>query len=76
MLAPDFAARLDHFAAQPKWLGLRPMLQEPDPALIADPRFRLPLAEVGRRGTPFDILTHPRHLAPMVKAVQATPGLT
>lgn len=75
MLAPDFAARLDHYAAQPKWLGLRPMLQEHDPALIADRRFRLALAEVARRGTPFDILTHPRHLAPMVQAVQATPGL-
>lgn len=75
MLSPDFAARLDYYAAQPKWVGLRPMLQEHDPALIADPRFRASLAEVARRDTPFDILTFPRHLPAMVEALQATPGL-
>lgn len=75
MLATDFAARLAHFRAQPKWVGLRPMLQEHDPALIADPRFRASLAEVARQRVPFDILTFPRHLPAMVQAVQATPGL-
>ncbi|WP_283178856.1 amidohydrolase family protein [Gemmobacter sp. 24YEA27] len=75
MLASDFAARLDHYAARPKWIGLRPMLQEHDPALIADPRFRASLAEVALRGTPFDVLTFPRHLPAMVEALQATPGL-
>ena len=75
MLADDFAARLDHYEVQPKWVGLRPMLQEHDPALIADPRFRANLAEVARRGVPFDILTFPRHLPEMVRAVSATPGL-
>lgn len=75
MLADDFSARLDHYAMQPKWVGLRPMLQEHDPSLIADPRFRRALGEVARRGTPFDILTFPRHLPEMVAALAATPGL-
>lgn len=75
MLSPDFPARLAHYAAQPKWLGLRPMLQEHDPALIADPRFRAALAEVARKDIPFDILTFPRHLPGMVDALHATPGL-
>ena len=75
MLSPDFSKRLTHYAAQPKWLGLRPMLQEHDPALIADPRFRATLAEVARRNIPFDILTFPRHLPGMVDALHATPGL-
>lgn len=75
MLAPDFAARLEHYADMPKWLGLRPMLQEHDPALIADARFRDSLAKVARRGVPFDILTFPRHLPGMVAALRATPGL-
>jgi L-fuconolactonase len=75
MLSPDFSARLDHYAARPKWIGLRPMLQEHDPALIRDPRFRAGLALVARRGVPFDILTYPRHLPEMVKAVRETPGL-
>ena len=75
MLAEDFPERLDHYAAQPKWIGLRPMLQEHDPAMIADPRFRSSLAEVARRGIPFDILTFPRHLPAMIAALHATPGL-
>ncbi len=75
MLAPDFGARLDHYTRQPKWLGLRPMLQEHDPAMIRDPRFRDSLAQVARRNVPFDILTFPRHLPAMIEALQATPGL-
>lgn len=75
MLAPDFADRLAHYRAQPKWVGLRPMLQEHDPSLIADPRFRAALAEVARQGVPFDILTHPRHLPAIVAALQAVPGV-
>lgn len=75
MLAADFPARLDHYARQPKWIGLRPMLQEHDPALIADPRFRASLSEVARRGVPFDILTFPRHLPELLRALRETPGL-
>lgn len=75
MLADDFTERLDHYMARPKWTGLRPMLQDHDPALIADRRFRAALAEVARRGVPFDILTFPRHLPAMVEALHATPGL-
>ena len=75
MRADDFPARLDHYIGRPKWVGLRPMLQDHDPAEIADPRFRRALAEVARRGVPFDILTFPRHLPAMVDALHATPGL-
>jgi L-fuconolactonase len=75
MLADDFPARLAHYAAQPKWVGIRPMLQEHDPSLIDDPRFHPALAEIARRGIPFDILTFPRHLSAIIQAIQATPGL-
>ncbi|MCD1618776.1 amidohydrolase family protein [Salipiger marinus] len=75
MTAPDFAARLDHYAAQPKWLGLRPMLQDHEPALIETPAFHSALAEVARRDVPFDILTFPRHLPAMSAALNAAPGL-
>ncbi|HET7105075.1 MAG TPA: amidohydrolase family protein [Terracidiphilus sp.] len=75
MLADDFPARLAHYATQPKWVGIRPMLQEHDPSLINDPRFRASLSEIARRGIPFDILTYPRHLSALIHAVQATPGL-
>lgn len=75
MLAPDFAERLAQYSTRPKWVGLRPMLQEHDPALITDPRFGASLAVVAAKRVPFDILTHPRHLGPMVRATQAVPGL-
>jgi L-fuconolactonase len=75
MLAGDFLARLTHYSTQPKWVGIRPMLQEHDPALITDPRFRAALAEIARRRIPFDILVYPQHLCAMTQAVKATPGL-
>ena len=75
MLAPDFAAALTRYAARPKWLGLRPMLQEHPPAMIMDPRFQTALAEVARRDIPFDILTFPRHLPAMLDALAKTPDL-
>ena len=75
MLAPDFGARLDAFRTRPKWVGLRPVLQDHDPALIADPRFRDALAHVARRGVPFDILTRPAHLPAMSEALRAVPDL-
>lgn len=75
MLTPDFAERLAHYAARPKWVGLRPMLQEHDPGLIEDRRFAANLAVVAAKGVPFDILTHPRHLGATVRAAQAAPGL-
>jgi L-fuconolactonase len=75
MLADNFAARLAYYSTRPKWVGIRPMLQEHDPSLIMDRRFCAALAEVARRGIPFDILIYPRHLSAMAEAVKATPGL-
>lgn len=75
MQADDFVARLTHYARDPHWLGLRPMLQEHDPALIETPAFRAALAEVARRDIPFDILTFPRHLPAILRAVADAPGL-
>ena len=75
MRADDFPARLDHYIGRPKWVGLRPMLQRPRPAEIADPRFRRAHWPRSRRGVPFDILTFSRHLPAMVDALHATPGL-
>ena len=75
MLADDFPSRLTHYSMQPKWVGIRYMLQEHDPARIADPRFQTALSEIARRRIPFDILVFPRHLDAMIQAVHAAPGL-
>ncbi|MCH4564352.1 amidohydrolase family protein [Halomonas sp. EGI 63088] len=75
MLDERFSARLDHYSAQPKWLGFRPMLQEHDPALIKNPLFRTALAEVARRNIPFDILTFPSHLPALLDVLDDVPNL-
>lgn len=75
MLDADFPARLAHYAAQPKWLGLRPMLQDHPAEFIEDARFRASLGEVARKDIPFDILTRPRHLPALLRAVRVGPDL-
>ena len=75
MLADDFSVRLRHYAAQPQWLGLRPMLQDHPPGLIMDPRFLRALAEVAQKDIPFDILTFPRHLPNILDALSTAPDL-
>ena len=75
MYAETFSDRLDHYRGQPKWVGLRPMLQSHDPSVIADPRFRNALKLVAQRDVPFDILTFPGHLPAMVDVLRAAPGV-
>ena len=75
MTRDDFPARLAACRARPKWVGLRPMLQEHDPAAILDPAFLRNLAEVARADVPFDVLTFPRHLPNTIEALGRTPGL-
>lgn len=75
MTSPDFAGRLEHYMNQPKWVGLRPMLQEHDPALITSDAFRAALSEVARRSVPVDILTFPRHLPALLQVLPEVPGL-
>ena len=75
MLADGFETRLGHYANHPLWLGLRPMLQDHPPEVIADPRFRASLAQVSQQDVPFDILTFPRHLPALRQALAETPDL-
>jgi L-fuconolactonase len=75
MTRTDFPERLAAYRSRPKWVGLRPMLQEHDPAAILDPVFLDSLAHVAREGVPFDILTFPRHLPNLIEALRRAPGL-
>lgn len=75
MQSSDFPARLAHWQAKPKWVGLRPMLQEHDPDRLLAPVFLENLAHVAARRVPFDILTHVRHLPALITALGRTPGL-
>ncbi|XDA97171.1 amidohydrolase family protein [Sulfitobacter sp. LCG007] len=75
MTARDFRDRLAHYRAQPKWVGLRPMLQEHDPSLILSSAFRDSLAVVARQDVPFDILTFPAHLPNLLRVLADVPPL-
>lgn len=75
MTSADFPARLAACRARPKWVGLRPMLQEHEPELLLDPTLRANLRHVEAAGVPFDILTHPRHLPAVTRALSEVPRL-
>jgi L-fuconolactonase len=76
MDADGFAERLAHYRANPYFVGLRPMLQDlDDDAFILRPRVLDNLRRVADSGLAFDILTFPRHLPHVAKALEAVPGL-
>ncbi|WP_306026879.1 amidohydrolase [Stappia sp. MMSF_3263] len=71
-----FAGKLDRLMARPKFVGLRPMLQDlDDDAYILRPRVRDNLARMAERGVAFDVLSFPRHLANVTRALEAVPQL-
>ncbi|SLN17991.1 amidohydrolase family protein [Roseisalinus antarcticus] len=73
---PGFEAKLDALMARPKFLGLRPMLQDlADDAYILRPAVLASLAAMAERGATFDILTFPRHLPHVARALSQVPRL-
>ena len=71
-----FAGKLDRLLARPKFVGLRPMLQDlDDDAYILRPRVRDNLVRMAERGVAFDVLGFPRHLANVTRALEAVPQL-
>ncbi|KQT52447.1 MULTISPECIES: amidohydrolase family protein [unclassified Aureimonas] len=76
MEAETFPERLEHYAGNPLFVGLRPMLQGlEDDAFILRPRVLDHLRLVAEMDVAFDILTFPRHLPHVAKALEAVPGL-
>ena len=76
MDSDGFPDRLAALRRNPLFVGLRPMLQGlPDDDWILRPRVLDHLALVAEMGVPLDILTFPRHLPHMLKALERTPGL-
>jgi L-fuconolactonase len=71
-----FAGKLDRLMARPKFVGLRPMLQDlDDDAYILRPRVMDNLARMAERGVAFDVLGFPRHLSKVTRALEAVPQL-
>lgn len=72
----DFAGKVDRLMARPKFVGLRPMLQDlDDDAYILRPGVIDNLARLAERGVAFDVLGFPRHLAGVTSALEAVPDL-
>lgn len=76
MEADDFAARLKHYRQNPKFVGIRPMLQGlEDDAYILRPKVIDSLKAIADSGLPFDILTFTRHLPHVIAALKQVPNL-
>lgn len=72
----QFETKLDKLRRSPKFVGLRPMLQDlDDDNYILRPKVLASLKAIAERDVAFDFLTFPRHLNNVVKALQAVPGL-
>ncbi|MGH9344957.1 MAG: amidohydrolase family protein [Terriglobia bacterium] len=76
MKAPDFSAQFELYSKKPKFIGLRPMLQDiPDDRWILRPKVLAALEVVAASDFPFEFLTYPRHLPFVLKALESVPRL-
>ena len=74
--SPDFAADLEHYARQPKFLGVRPMLQDLEhDDWIMRPAVLDALKRIAQSDMPFEFLTYTRHLPYVLKVLEQIPGL-
>jgi L-fuconolactonase len=76
MDSPAFPRELELFSQKPKFIGIRPMLQDiPEDDWILRPRVIQSLKLIAERDMPFEFLTHTRHLPYVLTALETVPGL-
>ena len=76
MDSEHFLEQFTHYSGFPKFVALRPMLQDlPEDDWILRPRVMRSLREVAARDFPFEILTYPRQLPYVLKALEQVPNL-
>jgi L-fuconolactonase len=76
MEAPDFVEQFEHYRRCPKFLGMRPMIQDlPDDQWILRPPVLAAIEHVADADLPFEFLTYPRHLPFVFQALQSAPHL-
>ncbi len=72
MDSPDFAVQFEKYRRNPKFIGLRPMLQDiPDDAWILTPQVMKSLQLVAEADFPFEFLTYTRHLPFVLQSLDA-----
>lgn len=73
---PEFPRRLARYRQHPKYVAVRPMLQDlRDDDWILGPAVLRNLRHLAELKFPFEFLTFPRHLPHVLRALEATPGL-
>jgi L-fuconolactonase len=76
MESPSFAQELELYSKKPKFLGLRPMLQDiPQDDWILRPQVINALKLIAERDIPFEFLTYTRHLPHVLNVLKAVPRL-
>lgn len=76
MESQDFPRHFERYRANPKFIGLRPMLQDiPHDTWILRPAVIDSLKLVAEADFPFEFLTYTRHLPHVRKALDLVPGL-
>jgi len=76
MDSPDFPRQFDRYRANPRFIGLRPMLQDiEDDRWILRSRVIDALRLVAKSDFPFEFLTYTRHLTHVLEALELAPGL-
>jgi L-fuconolactonase len=72
----NFPVELELYLKKPKFLGVRPMLQDlADDEWILRPRVVASLKVIAERDIPFEFLTYTRHLPHVLKVLDAVPNL-
>jgi L-fuconolactonase len=72
--APDVAAQLARFAAHPKFVGVRHVVQdEPDNNFMLDSDFQRGISQLRKFDLKYDLLIFPRQLPAAIKLVSAFP---
>jgi L-fuconolactonase len=70
--SPDFPRQFELYRNNPRFIGLRPMLQDiSDPAWIVRPQVLKALKLVAENDFPFEFLTYTRHLPYVLQALES-----
>ena len=76
MDSADFPQQFESYRKNPRFIGLRPMLQDiPDPAWILRPQVLKSLQLVADADFPFEFLTYTRHLPYVLQALESVSSL-
>jgi L-fuconolactonase len=72
MESPDFPHQFEFYRRNPRFIGLRPMLQDiPDPAWVVRPQVLKSLQLVADADFPFEFLTYAQHLPYVLQALES-----